>query len=132
MDMDSQHKVLFYGNSLVLCGIQAILKASPGFEVIAFDRTVNQKELLAADPSVVIFDLGAFESEFLVAQTQALPNLLLIGVDSECHEVLLTGQAASSITLDQITQIVQSWVRPGVDRPVSPAAKSKSPSVPTC
>jgi hypothetical protein len=130
--MDSQHKVLFYGNSLVLCGIQATLRTYPGFEVIAFDRAVNQKEILAFDPSVVIFDLGAFQSEFLLEQTQALPNLLLIGVDAESHEVLLTGQAASSITLTQITQIVRSWVRPGVDGPVSSSAKSTSPSVPTC
>lgn len=130
--MDTLQKVMFYGNSLVLCGIQASLRTCPGFEVIAFDQALNQTELLAFDPSVVIFDLGAFESEFIVAQTQALPHLLLIGVDAESHEVLLTGQAASSITLDQITQIVRGWVRPGPGGPVSPTVKSTSPSAPTC
>ena len=129
--MDTLQKVMFYGNSLVLCGIQASLKTCPGFEVIAFDRAVNQTELLAFDPSVVIFDLGAFESEFLLAQTRALPHLLLIGVDAESHEVLLTGQAVSSITLDHITQIVRNWVRPSASEPVSPTAKSTSPSAPT-
>jgi len=128
--MDNQHKVLFYGNSLVLCGIQATLKTYPGFTVIGFDSAVNQQELLSLDPSVVIFDLGACESEFLLAQTQELPNLLLIGIDAESHEVLLTGQAASSITLEHITQIVQSWVRYSVDRPVSSSTKSATPSVP--
>ena len=116
--MDNQHKVLFYGNSLVLCGIQATLKTCPGFRVLGFDSAMSQTELLAFDPSVVIFDLGASESEFLLAQTQVLPNLLLIGIDVESHEVLLTGQAASLITLEEITQIVRSWVRYSVDRPV--------------
>ena len=129
--MDTLQKVMFYGNSLVLCGIQASLRTCPGFEVIAIDSPVSQTEILAFDPSVVIFDLGAIESNFLVAQTQALPNLLLIGVDAESHEVLLTGQAASSITLDHITQIVRSWVRPGASEPVSPASKGTSPSTPT-
>jgi hypothetical protein len=130
--MDPLQKVLLYGNSLVLCGIQATLKTHPGFEVIAFDSAVTQTELLAFDPSVVIFDLGAFRTEFLRAQTQALPGLLLIGVDAESHEVLLTGQAASSIPLEQITQIVRTWVRPGVGKPASPPTQSTNPSLPTC
>ena len=130
--MDTQQKIMFYGNSLVLCGIQASLRTCPGFEVIAFDRAVNQTELLAFDPSVVIFDLGASESEFLLAQTRALPHLLLIGVDAESHQVLLTGQAASSITLDHITQIVRNWVRPSTGAPVSSTVIGTSPSAPTC
>jgi hypothetical protein len=129
--MDTLQKVMFYGNSLVLCGIQASLRTCPGFEVIAFDRAVNQTELLAFDPSVVIFDLGAFESEFLIAQTQAMPHLLLIGVDAESHEVLLTGQAAASITLNQITQIVRNWARSDQGIPRSPTGNGTSPSVPT-
>jgi hypothetical protein len=125
-------KVLFYGNSLVLCGIQATLKTDPGFEVLALDSAVTQTELMAFDPSVVIFDLGALGTEFLLAQTQALPDLLLIGVDAESHEVLLTGQAASSIPLEQITQIVRTWVRPGGGKSVSPPAHRANPSLPTC
>jgi hypothetical protein len=130
--MDTLQKVMFYGNSLVLCGIQASLRTCPGFEVLTFESALNQTELLAFDPSVVIYDLGAFESEYLVAQTRSLPNLLLIGVDTESHEVLLTGQAASSIPLDQIAEIVRSWARPRPDGSVSPAVKRTNPSAPTC
>jgi hypothetical protein len=122
--MNSRHKVLFYGNSLVLAGIQAGLRSYPGFEVTALDKPATDTELLAFDPSVVVFDLGAFESEYLLAQTQALPGLLLIGVDAECHEVLLTGQAAGSIPLDQIAQIVQNWDRPGEGNPGSPPTQA--------
>ena len=108
--MDSQHKVLFYGNSLVLAGVQATFEAFPGFETIALDKPIPQPELLVLNPRVVVFDMGASESEFLLAQMQELPGLLLIGFDPESHEVLLTGQAACSISLQQITQIVHDLI----------------------
>jgi hypothetical protein len=37
-----------------------------------------------------------------------MPGLLLIGIDPESHAVLLTGQAARSITLDQLTKIMRN------------------------
>jgi hypothetical protein len=52
--------------------------------------------------------MEAVQPELLLAQMQSLPSLLLIGIDPESHEVLLTGEAVHSITLDQITQILQS------------------------
>jgi hypothetical protein len=121
--MDSQPKVLFYGNSLVLAGVQATFKGYAGFEVMALDKPATERELLAFDPSVVVFDMGAMESEFLCAQMQELPGVLLIGVDPESHEVLLTGQAACYISLEQITQIVRDLIGFRVMHPVSPPAK---------
>jgi hypothetical protein len=112
--MDSQPKVLFYGNSLVLAGVQATFKGQAGFEVIALDQPATESELLACDPNVVVFDMGALESEFLSVQMRELPGVLLIGVDPESHDVLLTGQAVCSISLAQITQIVRDLVGPRV------------------
>jgi hypothetical protein len=121
--MDSQHKVLVYGNSLVLAGVQASFKSYPGFEAISLDQPTTQTELLALDPAVVVFDMSAFESELLRAQMQELPGVLLIGVDSESHDVLLTGQAICSISLEQITQIVRDVIGPRAVPPVSPAIR---------
>ena len=106
--METRQKVLVYGDSLVLAAVQASLQACPWFEVIAVDGPAAEADLLAYGPSVVIFDMGAVRPEFLLTQMRALPDLLLIGIDPESHEVLLTGQAARSITLDQITRIVHS------------------------
>ena len=121
--MDSQPKVLFYGNSLVLAGVQATFKGYAGFEVIALQNSATERELLAFDPSVVVFDMGALESEFLFAQMRELPGVLLVGVDPESHDVLLTGQAACSISLEQITQIVRDLIGHKVVQPISPPAK---------
>jgi hypothetical protein len=116
--MDSQHKILFYGNSLVLAGAQATFRGYPGFEAIALDQPTTQTELLALNPRVVVFDMATLEPGFSLAQMQELPGLLLIGVDPESHEVLLTGKAACSISLEQITQIVRDLL----SYPAPPAA----------
>lgn len=128
--MDSQPKVLFYGNSLVLAGVQATFKGYAGFDVIALDRPATERELFALDPSVVVFDMGALESEFLCAPMQELPGVLLIGVHPESHEVLLTGQAVCSISLEQITQIVRDLIESRVVHAAShpPTARTSSTS----
>ena len=120
--MASPYKVLFYGNSLVLAGVQATFNGRPGFETISLDQPATQTELLLLNPTVVVFDMGTLESEFLRAQAQQLPGLLLVGVDPESHEVLLTGQAVCSISLEQITQIVHNLI----GNPVPPPPKALS------
>ena len=121
--MDSQYKVLFYGNSLVLAGVQATFKGYPGFETIAVEQPTSQTELLVLNPTVIVFDMGTMDSEFLLAQMQEWPGLLLIGVDPETHELLLSGQAVCSISLAQITQIVRDLIGPKVAHPASPPVK---------
>jgi hypothetical protein len=121
--MEGQPKVLFYGNSLVLAGVQATFKGYAEFEVIAVDKPATETELVAFGPSMIVFDMRALESEFPFAQMQELPGVLLIGVNPESHEVLLTGQAACSISLEQIRQIVHNLIGTTVVRPASSPVK---------
>jgi hypothetical protein len=65
--MDSQPKVLFYGNSLMLVGVQATFKGHARFEVIIIDQLAMERELLTFDPSIVVFNTGALDSNFLFA-----------------------------------------------------------------
>ena len=122
--MDRQPKILFYGNSLVLAGVQATFKRISEVDVIALDKPATETELLAFDPSMIVFDMRALEPEFQYAQLQELPGVLLIGFDPESHEVLLTGQAVCSISLEQITQIVRNLIGTRVVHPVYPPAQS--------
>ena len=121
--MESQPKLLFYGNSLVLAGVQETFKGNAEFEVIALDKPATETELLAFDPSMIVFDMGALESEFLFVHMQELPGVLLIGVDPVSHEVLLTGQAVCSISLEQFTQLVRNLIGPSVVHPATARAK---------
>ncbi len=105
--MVTRQKILFYGNSLMLSGIRASMQTCSWLDVIALNGTATEAELLASCPNVVIFDMGAIQPEFLLTRLQTLPGLLLIGIDPESHEVLLTGQAAGSISVEQIEQLVR-------------------------
>jgi hypothetical protein len=106
--MEKKQRVIVYGNSVVLAGIEAGLSLDPNTEVVSHARTDQLEDLVELHPDVVIFDVDDEQSEFLQSQLQSQPDLLLIGIDPESHEVLLTGQAARSITLDQITRIMQN------------------------
>ena len=74
--------------------------------MIAPDGQPTEEQLLAQGPSIVVFDMGVVQPESVLAQMQALPDRLLIGIHPESHAVLLTGQAAHLITLYQLTQIL--------------------------
>ena len=51
----------------MLAGVQATFKGYAEFEVIAFDQPATQRELLAFDPSVVVFDMAALHFDPLFA-----------------------------------------------------------------
>ena len=120
--MEKKQRVIVYGNSVVLAGIEAGLSLESHTEVIRRARTDHLEDLTELHPDVVIFDVDDVQSEFLRAQLQSQTDLLLIGIDPESHEVLLTGQAARSITLDQLTRIMQSRDPPCAEEPAPPRA----------
>jgi DNA-binding NarL/FixJ family response regulator len=123
--MEKQQRVIVYGNTVVLAGIEARLRLDPNTEVIGHTQTGNQQELAGLHPDVVIFDLDDVQPEFLQTQFQLQPDLLLIGIDPESHEVLLTGQATRSITLDQITRIMQNRDPPCAEESMPPRPDNK-------
>ena len=104
--MEKKQRVIIFGNSVVLAGIEAGLNLDSHTEVIRRARTDHVEDLAELHPDVVIFDVDDVQPGFLRSQLQSQTDLLLIGIDTECHELLLTGQAARSITLDQITKIM--------------------------
>jgi DNA-binding NarL/FixJ family response regulator len=118
--MEKRQRVIVYGNTVVLAGIEARMRFDPNTEVIGYEMADSQQDLAELHPDVVIFDLDETQPEFLQAQFQSQPDVLLIGIDPESHEVLLTGQAAHSITLDQITRIIQSRERPHSEEAIPP------------
>jgi DNA-binding NarL/FixJ family response regulator len=118
--MEKKQRVIVYGNTVVLAGIEARIKLDPNSEVVGHAQTGRLKDLVELHPDVVIFDVDEVQPEFLRAQLQSQPALLLIGIDPESHEVLLTGQAARSITLDQITKIMQNRDPPCAEESVPP------------
>lgn len=118
--MEKKQRVIVYGNSVVLAGMEAGIRLDPNSEVIGHALTDTQQNLVELHPDVVIFDVDEVQPEFLRAKLQSQPDVLLIGIDPESHEVLLAGEAARSIALDQITRIMQSRDPPCADESMPP------------
>ena len=101
--------VLLYGRSLLLSGVAAGLGECSGLQVTQTATWADASRLLAERiPDALIFDLtGTCESHILPLLFKN-PHLLMIGLDAECNRaVLVSGQEARALTLNEISELVQ-------------------------
>ena len=85
--MAEQKRIILYGDTLILAGVEASLSLSPNLEIIALNgspadlaETLNELHAFA-----VIFDLGSVQPDFTLAILQQ-SDLLLIGIDPDSHQ----------------------------------------------
>jgi DNA-binding NarL/FixJ family response regulator len=117
--MGKRQRVVLYGNSLVLAGTAASLRAYPGIELICLDAQppAAVQQLWALCPTVVILDLGAVPPEFPFSLLREQPDLVLIGVDAAGDKLLvLSGQQAHALTTEALVQVIEGRAHsPGRD-----------------
>ena len=117
--MGERQRVVLYGNSLVLAGAAASLKAYPSIELIclAAHPPAEMGQLWALRPAVVILDLGAVPPDLPISLLREQPKLLLIGVDAAGDKLLvLSGQQARSLTTQALVQVIEGRAHsPGRD-----------------
>ncbi len=105
--MGNVPRVIVYGNSVALAGIEASIKLDPECEVIAHAWPISQQELCRLHPDVMIFELDAVQPEFLYTLSKELPGLLLISIDPESNRVLIwSGQQAEGWTIQDLEQVI--------------------------
>ncbi len=102
-------KVLFYGSSLLLSLVAESLEESPDLHVARAATWAEASRTLAEHaPDALIFDLLQEHESHILPLLLKNPNLLLIGLDPECNQaIVLSGQRAHSLTLNQLRQMVQ-------------------------
>jgi len=88
--MAEQQRVILYGDTLVLAGVQASLSVAPNLEIFTMNGSPADLEesLHKLHPSAVIFDLDSVQPDFPMSILQ-LPGLLLIGVDPNSNKLLV-------------------------------------------
>lgn len=105
----TRRRTIIYGDSLILEGVQAELAGNPSLEVIMLDNPPEKplEELRLLNPAVIIFDLGALQSDFPLAMLQR-PDLLLIGINPETRQALVwSGRQFSALSMQELFELIQ-------------------------
>ena len=105
-------KVVLYGNSVFMAGVEAGLKSRDEIEVIHIDASLPNaaQELDVLNPAVVIFDLSSPPPLRLglpfIREHLGLP---FIGLDVTSNTVLvLSCQQYTALTVDDLAQVIQT------------------------
>ena len=96
---------------MLLSLVAASLEQCPELRIARAATWAEASRLLAPPagvPDVLIFDLTDSNESHILPLLLKNPGLLLIGLDTECNQaVLVSGQKAQSLTLDQIREFVE-------------------------
>jgi hypothetical protein len=126
-------KVVLYGNSVFMAGVEASLKSRDEIEVIHIDASLPDavQELDVLNPVAVIFDLSSPPPLRLglpfVREHLGLP---FIGLDVTSNTVLvLSCQQYPALTVDDLAQVIQAQLSTparGEETDVSGASLSRA------
>lgn len=107
--MVGRKRIILFGNTLMLAGVQAALEAAQAFEVIPLDNgRAAQADLLALQPHAIIFDVGSIRPRFCYELVRELPGLHLFGLDPESNQVLLwSGQHLHELSAAGLVHALQ-------------------------
>ena len=111
--MAEMRKVVFYGNSLFMAGVEASLKNQDGLEVIHIDASLPGagQQLDALHPAAVVFDLASPPLRFGLPFVREHLGLPLIGLDVTSNTVLvLSCQQYMALTVDDLARVIQERV----------------------
>jgi len=114
--MAEQRKVVLYGNSLFMAGVEASLRDRDELNVIRIDATLPGagQRLSAFCPDAIIFDLAAPHSEFVLPFLREHLGLPLIGLDVTSNTVIvLSSRQYTAQTADDLAQVIQIQASPG-------------------
>lgn len=108
--METRVKVVLFGDTLVLAGLQASLAAYAGLEVLCHaDSPANEQDFSTLRADVVIVDAAAMPSLPLGLLTNLPPDLLLVSVDVAANRVQIwsSQQLPAASTRDLVALIGQ-------------------------
>lgn len=108
--MNSPRKVLLFGRTLLIEGVNASLHPTDGLEIERIegnlDNLAGQLQMMC--PDVVIFDLVAIRVQQVVAVMQACPQVRLIGLDPQHNTAIeLSSQVHVTRSTNDLTQIIR-------------------------
>jgi hypothetical protein len=103
-------KVVLYGNSLFMAGVEASLKRKDGLDVQRIDATLPgaRQRLDALRPAAVVFDLADPPLGFVLPFLREHLDLPLVGLDVTSNTVLvLSCRQYTALTVNDLAQVIQ-------------------------
>jgi hypothetical protein len=102
------HSILLYGQSLLLALVAGSLTDSPNLQIKQVATWDEASRLLAEQiPDALIFDLASDRESHLLPLLLRKPDLLLLGLDTECNQaVLLSGKGTRRLTMNEIEALM--------------------------
>jgi hypothetical protein len=112
--MSRRTRILLYGNSLVLGGIGASLRAEGRFEVVGLPRSLPAaSDVEALAPDVIVFDLETPGSAAAFSALESHPDLILLGVSPDDNIVQLwSGRQYRELSTKDLTALIEAGSRP--------------------
>lgn len=109
--MESRRKIVIYGHSLFLAGIEVSLRKKAHLRVMRVDNNLPHAmhQLATICPDAVIAEMNAYDAERTLTLLRSQPNLPVIGVnlDSDMLTVLCSRQYAVQMMTDLVHVINQ-------------------------
>lgn len=102
-------RVLLYGNSLLISGLQASLGVVPGLELQQIEPHPEciYERIKTWQPDVLILETGRLENSFSLALLKAFPKIKLISLDIEEERFLvLSGSTSRKPTTEDLLKVI--------------------------
>ncbi len=106
-------KVILYGNSLFIAGLQSSLEGVPGLELLRVDPQPDllQERICASRPDVLILESDAIAQKLSRLLLKELPHLTLIALDPESDRLLvLSVQRESPLAAADLVRLIRHLV----------------------
>lgn len=106
--MEKRVKVVLFGDTLVLAGLQASLATYAGLDVLCLaDPLVDAQKLSLLHPNVVIVDAAATPAPPLRLLTDLAADLLLVSVDAATNRVhVWSGQQLTAVSTHDLVALI--------------------------
>jgi len=106
-------KVVLYGSSLFIVGLEASLADVPRLDIqrLEAQRDDSLARLRAAAPDVIIVDLGASPGDQAFALLKEFPGVVLISLDLESDRLLvLSVHQQASLAVADLVEVIHKQV----------------------
>jgi DNA-binding NarL/FixJ family response regulator len=109
--MENNRLVVLFGDSLLMDGVEASLRASESLSVMRIlDMGVDLSEHLhSLQPDVVLFDWDTPQAQLIVSVLRDQPGVTLLGLDVHSRKVIIvSSHQYTPLSASELVQVIQS------------------------